>query len=184
MGADLWRRGFDLLQHPDGTPWGAGNAFFNSTIVHEYNHAMFNRLMGFGVSPAWFKEVWPSCAGRGLSQLHASRQKMLLQLLASDALVSPDALADTDAFTAQHRNRHRGAQRQKRGRARPYLEGWGLTRYFLDHTSTAQLQSFLTRVRQSNDFNRAFQDEFGVSVTQFYYAGKPTFAANSRTRPR
>lgn len=147
-----------------------GRDFFKTTIVHEYNHAMFHRLMGFSPQPSWFVEGLAQNAGAQVDPNYdAVKQRILKRLFQNHALLPLDTLGDNDAFAAQV---ELGLRMEKGNDGQfapdPYAQGYGMTQYLLNNISTAQLQSFLNRVRESKNFDGSFATEFGFSVEQFY----------------
>lgn len=156
------------LQAPDGNSISLKNHdHFVSTIVHEINHVMFRRLMGWSSQPGWFKEGLAQCAE---SQIRASfvdrNQRILKRLFENDALLSLEQL--TGASYAEQTELGLTMLKGDDRKSAPdtYAQSYGLTKYLLDHISTAQLQSFLNRDRESKDFEGAFKDEFGMTPEQ------------------
>ena len=147
---------------------------FKTTVVHEYNHAMLNRLIGRTALPTWFKEGLAQVAGAQVDPADGARkQKTLARLFRNNAVLPIEKLDDSKSF---FENTELGVAMGK-GDDRDfapdaYTQGYGMTQYFLSHVSTPQLQSFLNRVRASEDFPNSFQEEFGFSVEQFYQSWK------------
>ena len=146
--------------------------FFYGAIVHEVNHAMINRLMGNAKFPPWFKE--------GLAQVvevqvkpdfDADKQRRIAHLFQDDkkGLLPIEKLRKNKFFFDQV---ELGVTLRKSGKRAgapdPYAQSYGLMKSLLSDFSTAQLQSFLARVRKSDDFDGSFAAEFGMTTAQFY----------------
>ena len=153
------------LQYPDGS-----SASIGSVIVHEINHVMLSRLSGGTKQPYWFIEGIAQVAQAQIDPAFASaNQRALKQLFANNALVPIEKISSGNGYIEQT---ELGISMRKGGDSQaapnPYAQSYGMIKYLLDNISTAQLQSFLNRNRESGDFNSAFQDEFGFTVEQFY----------------
>ena len=144
--------------------------FFKTTIVHEINHALFHRLMGWAEPPSWFVEGLAQVAGAQVSQDYvASKQQRLNRIFRNNVLLPIEKLEDADEFYAQTElgvTMSKGRDRDKA--PDPYTQGYAMVKYLLDNISTPQFQSFLNRVRESNDFKGSFANEFGMTTAQFY----------------
>ncbi len=143
---------------------------FQKILVHEFNHAMFYRLIGARKVPGWFTEGLAQVAGaREYAKFDGDQQKTLRRIFANNALLSFDELNDEASFVQQAES----GLTQSRGRdadsaPAPYTQGYSMTKYLVDHVSPAQLQSFLNRVRASGDFKASFDDEFDFPLKKFY----------------
>ena len=148
--------------------------FLKTTIVHEINHAVFNRLMGFSPQPAWFVEGIAQVAGAQVSpQYVASKQRRLERLFRNDLLMPMEKLEDEEEFYAQTALGSRMNKGPDRDMAPdPYTQGYSMAKYLLDNVSTPQLQSFLNRAREFKDFKSSFASEFGMTTAQFYQKWK------------
>ena len=157
---------------------------FKTTVVHEFNHAMLSRLMGRTVLPRWFVEGLAQVAGAQVNPTYDSgKQRTLKRLFANNALLPIDKLDDYESFAEQT---ELGISMRKEGERAgapdPYAQGYGMTKYLLDNISTAQLQNFLNRVRETDDFKTSFGDEFGFSLDQFYQGWKADTARRLATQ--
>ena len=159
------------LQRPDGT--GAAERdplHLESTIAHEFNHAMMARLMGTTPLPRWFEEGLAQVAG---AQVVARDVEMndytIARLFAVKALIAPQKLEEFNSFGAHTElGVALGAQGAGIIAPSPYAQSFSMARYFLAKLRRGQLETFLNRVREEDDFGAAFQDEFSVSLAQFY----------------
>lgn len=120
--------------------------------------------------PAWFTEGLAQIAGAQVDpNFDSSDQQTLKRLFANNALLPVETLSDYDSWGKQTEI---GIAMGKGDDAAfapdPYAQGYGMTKYLLDNITTAQLQSFLNRNRESRDFYGAFKDEFGMTTEQFY----------------
>ena len=168
------------LQKPNGEPVSTKD-HQDFVVVHEFNHAMFNRLMGFSSQPLgfssqprWFVEgLAQVCETRIDTDYLARKEKYLRDLFANNTLVSLADLENDEKFDVQV---EAGLALQKQGDYNsapdPYTQGYGMAKYLLANISTPQLQSFLNRVRESKDFKASFAAEFDMTTKQFYESWK------------
>lgn len=180
LGSWIWALGYGdivliCLQNPEGESVSLNNRqYFLDTIIHEFNHVMFTRLMGYSAQPRWFREGLAQVAeAQNAPKYDGAKTQILRRLFARNLLVSYDDLEDYDKFNVQV---EAGLALRKDGQESqapdPYTQGYSMGLYLLNHISTPQLQSFLNRVRESDDFKASFKAEFGFSDEQFYQAWK------------
>ena len=139
-------------------------------IVHEVNHAMSNRLMGKTPLPNWFKEGLAQVAESQVdSNFDVNAQKVIARLFQNKGLLPLKKLGTRPSFDEQTELgialRTSG---NRAGAPDPYAQSYGMMKFLLDKFSTVQLQSFLQRVRASDDFDGSFAAEFGMTTEQFY----------------
>ena len=171
------------LQRPDGT--GAAERdpeHLESTIPHEFNHAMLRRLMGTTPLPRWFEEGVAQVAGGQVVARDVEYNDYTIQrLFAAKALVAPQLLENSTSFGAHTET---GAQMDRAGAGiaapSPYAQSYSMARYLLANMKRGQLPDFLNRVRDEGDFARAFQKEFGATLPEFYQSWYQTMARNKQ----
>lgn len=159
------------LQRPDGS--GAAERdplHLESTIPHEFNHAMLRRLMGTTPLPRWFEEGLAQVAGGQVVTRDLEMNDYTIQrLFAAKALVAPQLLESSASFGAHTET---GARMDRAGAGiaapSPYAQSYSMTRYLLANMKRDRLPDFLNRVRDQGDFARAFEAEFGATLPQFY----------------
>ena len=160
---------------------------FQTTVVHEFNHALLARLIGRTALPRWFVEGLAQVAGAQInSGFDGEKQQTLKRLFANNALLPLDRLDDYATFDHQTElgiALSKSADRADRLSAPDaYAQSYGMTKSLLDNISTPQLQSLLNRARDSNDFKASFQTEFGFSLEQFYQGWKADAGRRSATQ--
>ena len=144
--------------------------FFRSMVAHEFNHAMLRRLMGTTELPKWFVEGLADYAG---GQVVPNDVKMndyeVKRLFAANALLAPTQLEYDKTFGA---HTGLGAQMGDAGAGiaapSPYQQSYNMTRYLMSSLKRDDLPNFLNLVRDNNNFSRAFVQQFGASVPEFY----------------
>lgn len=159
------------LQDPQGTAvstFGAG--YVRASVAHENNHSVFRRAMGNVQVPRWFVEGIAQVAGAQVSKEDvALNDYTIARLFAVSALVPPQNLEDSTAFS-EHTEQGAALDRAGAGKAAPspYAQAFHMTRFLLANMRAGQLMDFLNRVREDSDFNRAFAEEFNMTLPQFY----------------
>ena len=143
---------------------------FQTTIVHEFNHAMLNRVIGTAVRPRWFEEGLAQIAGAQVNaDFDVDKKKILQRLFQNKTLVPVEKLESGNSFYEQTKLGLAMQESSHRDTAPdPFAQSYGMVKYLLADFSTARLQSFLRRVRTSDDFDGSFAKEFGLTTEQFY----------------
>ena len=144
--------------------------FFRSMVAHEFNHAMLRRLMGNAELPKWFTEGMADFAGGQVVPSDvAVNDYQTKRLFAANALLAPTQLEYDKTFGA-----HTGVG-VKMGDAgagiaapSPYQQSYNMTRYLLSSLKRDDLPDFLNLVRDNNSFSKAFVQQFGATVPEFY----------------
>lgn len=144
--------------------------FFRSMVAHEFNHAMLRRLMGNAELPKWFLEGLADFAGGQVVPADVTMNDyQIKRLFAANALLAPTQLEYPKTFGA-----HTGLG-VKMGDAgagiiapSPYHQSYNMMRYLLSGMKRNDLPDFLNLVRDNNSFSRAFSQQFGASVPEFY----------------
>lgn len=144
--------------------------FFHSLVAHEFNHAMIRRLMGTAELPKWFTEGLADFAGgQVVPDDVAVNDYNIKRLFAANALVTPTQLEYSQTFGA---HTGLGAQLGEAGAGliapSPYAQSYNMMRYLLSGMKRDDLPDFLNLVRDNNSFSRAFAQQFGASVPEFY----------------
>ncbi len=144
--------------------------FFRSMVAHEFNHAMLRRLMGTAELPKWFTEGIADFAGGEVVPADvAMNDYQIKRLFQANALLAPTQLEYPKTFGA---HTGLGAQMGDAGAGiaapSPYQQSYNMTRYLLSNLKRDDLPDFLNLVRDSNSFSRAFAQQFGATVPEFY----------------
>lgn len=170
------------LQRPDGSAAESNPEHLESTIPHEFNHAMLRRLMGTTPMPRWFEEGLAQVAG---GEVVAHDVEMndytITRLFAARALVAPQSLENSTSF-GNHTEVGARMDRAGAGNAAPspYAQSYSMARYFLANLKRDQLPDFLNRVRDEGNFARAFREEFGATLPEFYQSWYQEMARNTK----
>ena len=158
----------------------------HGALVHEVNHAMMNRLLGKAPLPKWFKEGLAQVAETQIyPNFDAGRQRRIAHLFqnSSKGLLPIEQLKHGASFKEQT---ELGIAVRRGGKGTgapdPYAQSYGMMKYLLANFSTPQLQSFLHRVRASDDFDGSFSAEFGMTTEQFYQKWKTETARELAAR--
>ena len=144
--------------------------FFRSLVGHEFNHAMLRRLMGSAELPKWFTEGLADFAGGQIVPDDvAMNDYEIKRLYAANALVTPKQLEYASTFGT---HTGVGARMGDAGAGivapSPYQQSYNMTRYLLSNMKRNDLPNFLNLVRDKNSFSRAFGEQFGATVPEFY----------------
>ena len=144
--------------------------FFRSMVAHEFNHAMLRRLMGTAELPKWFTEGLADYAGGQVVPGDvAANDYAIKRLFAANALVTPTQLEYPATFGA---HTGLGAQLGDAGAGiiapSPYQQSYHMMRYLLSNMKRDDLPEFLNLVRDNDSFSRAFAQQFGATVPEFY----------------
>ena len=144
--------------------------FFRSMVAHEFNHAMLRRLLGNAELPKWFTEGLADFAGGQVVPADvAANDRAIQRLFAANALLAPTQLEYPQTFGA---HTSLGAKMSESGAGliapSPYQQSYNMMRYLLSNMKNGDLPDFLNLVRDNNSFSRAFAQQFGASVPQFY----------------
>ena len=144
--------------------------FFRSMVAHEFNHAMLRRLMGTAELPKWFTEGLADFAGGQVVPGDvAANDYTIKRLFAANALVAPTQLEYPASFGA---HTGLGAKMGDAGAGliapSPYQQSYNMMRYLLSNMKRNDLPKFLNLVRDNDSFSRAFAQQFGATVPQFY----------------
>ena len=144
--------------------------FFRSLVGHEFNHAMLRRLMGSAELPKWFTEGLADFAGGQIVPTDVAENDYEIQrLFAANALVTPKQLEYPSTFGA---HTGLGARMGDAGAGlvapSPYQQSYNMMRYLLSNMKRDDLPDFLNLVRDNNSFSKAFAQQFGASVPDFY----------------
>ena len=144
--------------------------FFRSMVAHEFNHAMLRRLMGTAELPKWFTEGLANFAGGQVVPGDvAANDYDIKRLFAANALITPTQLEYPNTFGA---HTTLGAKMSDAGAGlvapSPYAQSYHMIRYLLSNMKRDDLPKFLNLVRDDDSFSRAFAQQFGASVPEFY----------------
>ena len=156
--------------------------FFRSMVAHEFNHAMLRRLMGTAELPKWFTEGLADFAGGQVVPGDvAANDYSIKRLFAANALITPTQLEYPNTFGA---HTTLGAKMSDAGAGMvapsPYQQSYHMMRYLLSSMKRDDLPKFLNLVRENNSFSRAFADQFGASVPEFYQSWYQNTASRLR----
>ena len=144
--------------------------FLRSMVAHEFNHAMLRRLMGTAELPKWFIEgIADFAGGKVVPGDVAMNDYEIKRLFAANALLPPTQLEYSETFGA---HTGLGFQMGEAGAGiaapSPYQQSYNMTRYLMASLKPDDLPNFLNLVRDNNSFSRAFAQQFGASVPDFY----------------
>jgi hypothetical protein len=143
-----------------------------STVAHEFNHVLLHRAMGTADRelPKWFTEGLAMVAGAQVVPEDITRnERVVARLFAGNALTDPQILENPTSFR-DHTEIGKAVREQGGGQVAPspYAQAFHMTRYLLRRMKPDQLPQFLNRVRDKRNFPEVFQEEFGMTLPDFY----------------
>jgi hypothetical protein len=142
-------------------------AFFRSTVTHEYNHTLTQRVMGAHRPPQWFREgLAMQAEAAGDPERMRSYARRLTQTMAGNAMLNPTALCEKSAFALATEV---GGAIEKRGGTGPdpYAQSYHITGFLISLFKGAKMTEFLLALRESDDFDGTVQDFTGLSPEEF-----------------
>lgn len=146
----------------------ASSLIFRSTVVHEYNHCLVNRLLGAATVPHWFREGMAMVAeSRAFPEKLTGYEERMRRVIASGNLLPLENLNRTTEFLDTV-ERSLEARQQKIAAPDLYVQSFDMARYFLKQIKPGTLNKFLMAVRDQSSFDKPFLDYSGMTVEEFF----------------
>ncbi|BCM88857.1 hypothetical protein IAD21_00699 [Abditibacteriota bacterium] len=142
--------------------------YFQTTVVHEFNHTLVNAISGSAHMPVWLKEGLATLVGTQASRENATSIKQRMQRAASvNAFLPLTGLSSRQEF-AKNTEDYVTKSRKNIYCADTYPQSCFMASYFLSLLPTQGLEAFLTDLGQKRNFDEVFQKYTQHTPDAFY----------------
>ncbi len=166
----------------DGSPSQYSQKHIQQTVIHEYNHNLFLRVMGNAKTPNWFIEGLAEYAVEMSDKEYASKNdRQMAVMVEKNTLLAPASIEDIHAFQPLEEVRKQMIEQTNTSPSySAYTQSYHMTRYLIGEMPENGLIDFLNAVKQTKSFNQGLLACFSIDLNQFYQFWYKAVQANQR----